>query len=273
MTRSRPGSERPRSSRNARASSAEPAPPSRPRWGPRSGTGRSPAASAKAASPERLEVRRRRPGSGPRPGSRRGAPASRRGTRSFAAAGGPPPAGPARAAAARSRGPPSSSGRRACSATSSALLAFLMLASRRSRRFSTVARGRPGSARGRASSASRSGSTEPSGWGTMSDSKARTTCTRASMPRSAGRSTRADPSPLATPGTSTYSTVAWVFFLGLYIAARRLDPRVGDAGDPEARPRAFRPGARPAAPVRSWKRVLLPTDARPMMATFMGRGL
>ena len=62
--------------------------------------------------------------------------------------------------------------------------------------------------------ASRSASFEPSGWGATSESKARTTCTSTSTPRSAGRSTSAWPSPLATPGTSTYSTVASVRFLG-----------------------------------------------------------
>ena len=93
-----------------------------------------------------------------------------------------------------------------------------MLASSRSRRRSTV----PRSARISSSSsisASRLGSTEPSGCGTVSDSKARTTCTNASTPRSAGRSTSAGPRPWRRPGTSTYSTVASVVFFGWKIPA------------------------------------------------------
>ena len=115
---------------------------------------------------------------------------------------------------------------------------------------------------------SRSASTLPSGWGTTSESKARTTWMRASTPRRAGRSTRAEPSPLATPGTSTYSTVAGVFFLGWYISARASTRGSGTRATPR-RGSGRPPGAGAALPVRSWNSVDLPDDDRPMIPTFM----
>src|SRR6185436_4808088 len=101
-----------------------------------------------------------------------------------------------------------------------------------------------------------------------SDSKARTTWTSASTPRRAGRSTRAAPSPLATPGMSTYSTVAGVFFLGWYISARASTRGSGTRAIP-TRGSGRPPGAGGGAPVRREKSVLLPVEGRPMMPTFI----
>ena len=70
------------------------------------------------------------------------------------------------------------------------------------------------------SSRSRAGSTEPSGCGTASDSKPRTTTARPSIWRSSGRLRLCAP-PFTTPGMSTNVTVAGVCFLGLNIAVRR----------------------------------------------------
>ena len=118
--------------------------------------------------------------------------------------------------------------------------------------------------------ASRRGSTEPSGWGAVSDSKARTTCTSASTPRRAGRSTSAPPSPFATPGTSTYSTVASVRFFGWKIAASRSTRGSGTRATP-TRASGRPPGGVAGVPVRSWKRVLFPARESPRMPAFMRR--
>ena len=130
------------------------------------------------------------------------------------------------------------------SATSSACFAFLMFASSRSRRRSTVAR----SARISSSSstlASRSGSIEPSGWGTVSDSKARTTWTRASTPRSAGRSTSAEPSSPGHAGHVDVLDGGRGPLLRVEDLGEAVDPGVGHAGDADPRlGPAARSGAR-----------------------------
>jgi hypothetical protein len=113
--------------------------------------------------------------------------------------------------------------------------------------------------------ASRSASTVPSGCGTSSFSKARTTCTSASTPRSAGRSTSAALSPLAVPGTSTYSTVAGVVLRGENMRASASTRASGTRATPT------RASARPAAgaaPVRSWNSVLLPASGSPTNPAF-----
>src|SRR6185369_10878639 len=126
-------------------------------------------------------------------------------------------------------------------------------------------------------SRSRRASTEPSGWGWLSSSNARTTWRSASDSRRRARCSAGSSSVPTRPsdeaggaGRSTYVTSAWTIFLGLKISARRSSRSSGTLTTPtwSSRP--------PNPPVSAWPRVsvlktvVLPEPASPTIAICMG---
>ena len=81
-------------------------------------------------------------------------------------------------------------------------------------------------------------------------------------------STSVEPSPFETPGTSTYSTVAGVFFLGRNISESFSRRASGTLAMP-IRASGLPPGAATGAWVKRLNNVLFPTSGRPMIPTFI----